>query len=222
MKKLFLIVIFLLITLVFSKNIVAENKPAENNRGLCDAWFSKDGKIWENTTAKTSLKLSQTFYIKVMVKAKINLKFLRYQLSCYGPPYDFELVESPNNLPTNSQILKHTGGREIADVLFSDVKANKVYTHIWKFRVKTNSTFAGGNTPINIDSFFFDGEDEKQLLFTALSVLIEDEIWDGYTEELKINNFKEDNSNKINKSSDFVFITFLIALFSTIITKKIR
>ncbi len=222
MKKLFLIVIFLLIILVFSKNIVAENKPVENNRGLCDAWFSKDGKIWENTTAKTSLKLSQTFYIKVMVKAKINLKFLRYQFSCYGPPYDFELVESPNNLPTNSQILKHTGGREIADVLFSDIKANNVYTHIWKFRVKTNSTFAGGNTPINIDSFFFDGEDEKQLLFTALSVLIEDEIWDGYTEELKINNFKEDNSNKINKSSDFVFITFLIALFSTIITKKIR
>lgn len=213
----------MLVILFFSKVVVAGNKPAENERGICDAWFSKDGKNWENTTAKTSLKFGQPFYIKVMVEAKMNLKFLRYQMSCYGPPYDFELVETPTDLPSNSQILQHSTGREIEDVAFSDVKKGDEYTHVWKFRVKANSTFGGGNTPINLDSFFFDGNDEKQMLFTAVSVSIIDELWERYSAEDENNNSNDDNTDGNTSNTpgfELIFMILAVSLISSL--KKLQ
>lgn len=209
-------IILMLMILFFSKTVFAENEPAENERGICDAWFSKDGINWENTTAKASLKLGQTFYIKVMVKAKVDLKFLRYQMSCYGPPYDFELIEAPSNLPDNSQILQHPTGREIEDIAFSNVKAGDEYNHIWEFRVKPNSTFGGGNTPINLDSFFFDGEDEKQMLFTAVSVSITDELWEYYSGENKHSSSEDIENN----TSGLELVIFILSISLTLLLKK--
>ena len=210
----------MLMVLFFSKVVIAGNEPAENERGICDAWFSKDGVNWENTTAKTSLKLGQTFYMKVMVEAKINLKFIRYQMSCYGPPYDFELVEIPSDLPSNSQILQHSTEREIEDVSFSDVKKGDKYTHVWKFRVKADSTFGGGNTPINLDSFFFDGNDEKQMLFTVASISIIDELWEGYPAENRNNNLNDGNTDKNTSGFELIFVLLTVSLILSL--KKLQ
>jgi hypothetical protein len=213
-----------IILIIFSSTVViANNESAENERGICDAWFSKDAENWENATAKTSLKLGQHFYIKVMIKAKTNLSFIRYQMSCYGPSYDFELVDIICDLPDNSQILKHSSGREIQDVAFSNVNAGEEYTHIWKLRVKANSTFGGGITPINLDSFFFDGNNEKQMLFTIVSVSIIDELWEDYTAGDKNNNsinFKSNNSSKNTLGFDIILMISTIFLILFIKKKK--
>ncbi len=217
-QKLVLITILTIVSISLAENTVAVNESAENQRGICDAWFSKEGEKWENTTAKTSLKLGQIFYIKVMVKGKIDLKFLRYQLTCYGPPYDFEVVERAKNLPGKCMILQESTGRTIINLAFEDVRAGEEYTHIWKIRVKPNSSFGGGNTPINLDAFFFNGDDEETVLFTAVSVTITDELWEGYSEKSQ-----EVNSNYLNKNSHiqgFEIILVILAIGIISLLKK--
>ena len=219
-QKILFIVILILLIISNSKIVFAVNEPAENDRGICDAWFSKDGLTWENTTAKASLKLGQPFYVKIMVKAKTNLKFLRYQMSCYGPPYDFELAEIPSDLPDNSQILEYSTGRTIVNVAFSDVKGDEEYIHIWMLRVKPNSSFSGGNTPINLDSFFFNGENEEQMLFTVSSISIADELYKENPASGDSSNFEIANVNQNNTPVFEILVIILLLLLLLFLRSK--
>lgn len=175
-KSIFLITTIFL--LIFSP-IVLANKPVENSLGICDVWFSKDSVNWENATAYTSLNLGQPFYVKVWVKAKTDLKALNYHMSCYGPPYDFELLETPINLPSNAKLYDFDSGT-VGDITFWVPKESEENTLIWKLGVKTDSDFADGNVPLNIDFEFF-GETTKSFYFTTVSVNIINQTWVDYT-----------------------------------------
>jgi len=218
LRKAFLF--FIILILLFSiSEVTLANKPAENNRGICDAWFCKDGISWENTTAWASLYLGQTFYVKVMVKAKMDLKFIRYQLTCYGPPYDFELVKQAEGLPENCIILQESTGRSIINIAFEDVKAGEEYTHVWKLRVKPDSIFVNGTTPVNLDSFFFNGEDEENMLFTAVSVYIIDELWEGYSVE-NMQSGSDINEESLFNISTSELLLIILALSSIFLIRK--
>lgn len=173
------IFLFLIIFLFVFLPIALANKPAQNSLGMCDVWFSKDSVNWENATAFTSLKLSEQFYVKVWVKAKIDLKSLSYHMSCYGPPYDFELLEKPGNLPDNAQ-LHDFDLSAVGDITFWAPEACEEHTVIWKLRVTPYSDFANGNVPLNIDFEFF-GEETQSFYFTVVSVNIVNQTWVDYT-----------------------------------------
>jgi len=222
LKKTYLFVILIILLFSLSELSVA-NEPAENKRGLCDAWFSKDGINWQNTTTRTSLYLGQTFYLKVLVKAKIDLKFLRYQLTCYGPPYDFELIKQARDLPENAIILQESIGRSIINIAFEDVKAGEEYIQVWKLCVKPNSSFVNGTTPINLDSFFFNGNDEENMLFTAVSVSIIDELWEEYQKESQIKSDDNQSGEDIFKLSVFEILILIhgLSLILSVNYKKV-
>ncbi len=174
-KSIFLITTIFL--LLFSEIIFA-NKPAENSLGICDVWFSKDSLNWENATAYTSLKLGQPFYVKIWVKTKTDLKSISYHMSCYGPPYDFELLEKPSNLPSNAQLYDFDP-RAIGDITFWNPEKYDEHIMVWKMRVKPDSDFIEGNVPLNIDFEFF-GKNTESFYFTVVSVNIINETWSDY------------------------------------------
>ena len=214
-KNIFLFVIIFLF--IFSPSILA-NKPAENSLGLCDVWFSKDSVSWENTTTFANLKLGEPFYVKIWVKAKTDLKSVSYHISCYGPPYDFELLEKPENLADNAQLYDFDLSA-VCDITFWDTKAFDEYTLVWKLRVKPDSDFINGNTPLNIDFEFF-GEETKSFYFTIVSVNIINQTWVDYalSSDMMLS-MVENNPELSHISLDFQIICIIILILMLTLLK---
>ena len=103
MKNIILITLSAFILLIINCNVSVAD-PVEDQFLLCDAWYSKDGTNWVNTTADDSLKIAEPFYLKITIQAKEDLEIMYYQVSSLGKDADFELIESPDNLADNVRV----------------------------------------------------------------------------------------------------------------------
>lgn len=221
MKKPILLIILSMLFLISLNPIVNAKDPVEDKYMLCDAWYSKDGQNWENTMASDNLKLGEPFYIKILVKAKKPIQKIYYSISSLGDDPDFDLVESAT-LEDNAELMwiKPNGSTYVSAKITNPIE-NHGYYHIWKLRVNPNSEWAGGNTALNIDSQYVhaNGGDTLQP-FTALSVNILDETWEGYNQGN--NNDGGDSSNDYQGTPGFELILFTTALFLAILIHKKR
>ena len=183
--------------------------------GMFDAWYSKDGVKWQNTTVDhEELKRGEFFYIKATISTKIEPVWVAIELSETGEDSSgdssFEILDGVCNL------------YEMKD--FGKISGNTSLTHTWKIRVKLDTNWAGGNAPLNIGVFFdkkVNGEwYSDDISFTAVNVYILDEVWEGYTED----NGNSSDNNDTNDAPGFelLFALITIAVFLTWKRKRNR
>jgi hypothetical protein len=193
-----------------------ENDPVWNEYGIVKCWYSKNNSSWDEATVNSAeLKLGEPFYVKVIIKASKDLNAMSFQLSGLGSSAkeDFEILKEPFNLADNAEIvdMQHS---LIELTIYKPIK-NETHEYIWKIRVKPDSDWAGGNSPLNVDVQFT--KDGNHILppFTLVNVNILTEFWNGYTEDNNDNvNKNDDNSNDgtpgFEISSAFLTIALLV------------
>lgn len=171
-----------------------DNDPVWNEYGIVKCWYSKNNSSWDEATVNSAeLKLGEPFYIKVIIKASKDLNAMSFQLSGLGSSAkeDFEILKEPFNLADNAKIvdMQHS---LIELTIYKPIK-NETHECIWKIRVKPDSDWAGGNSPLNVDVQFT--KDGNHILppFTLVNVNILTEFWEGYA---------EDNNDNVNKNDD--------------------
>lgn len=130
---------------VFSDFSLAYETP-ECDYGTFDAWYSKDGIEWQNTTVDhADLKRGEPFYIKATISTKIDSVWASILISETGEhsseESSFEVIDGP------CDIYKALDLGEIP-------KKNTSSTYVWKIRVKPDADWVGGNAPLNIDAQF--------------------------------------------------------------------
>jgi len=211
----FLIFVFsiAMVISVISDFSLAYEKP-ECDYGTFDAWYSKDGIEWQNTTVDhADLKLGEPFYIKATISTKIDSVWASILISETGEysseESSFEVIDGP------CDIYKAFDLGEIP-------KKNTSFTYVWKIRVKPDADWVGGNAPLNIDAQFDKKVNDEwysdDISFTAVNVYILDELWDGYTED----NSDSSGNNDTNDTPGFelLFALIAIAVFLTWKRKK--
>ncbi len=209
MKKLIVIIILILLSqsVFISK---AENDPPENEKGICDSWYSEDGINWIQSTADGELKLGQPFYVKTYLKAKIDLQAMGVWLdNLGGPPYDFQLIEKPDNIPDSAQWYPSEDGYRLGDILIYNPKANDEYTFIWKCRVNQESDWIGSTSPLNLYADFKQGS-TSDFKFTVADIFIKNEVWDGDIDYNIDTNSNESDSGQ--RTPGFELILFIASL----------
>ena len=159
---------------------IGDNDPVWNDYGIVKCWFGKDNLTWEEATVDLAeLKLGEPFYIKALIKAEKDLNVMSLRISGFGSNQDFEVLKGPSKF-------------SIAFSIWTPVK-NETHELIWKLRVKPDTNWAGGNSPINMDAQFTKNGSYVLPPFTIVNVYILDDLWEGYT---------EDNNNNTNDSSN--------------------
>jgi len=223
MKRKIIAILFIFLLNLSIATIKADDPPPENAKGISDAWFSEDGISWEQSTTNATLKLGQPFYIKTYVKAKIDLNFLGVTLkNLGGPPYDFLLVEKPNNIPdhgTWNEIVDNDG-YYIGDISIKKPVAGEEYYFIWKLRVNPESDWWGAKSPVNFNAGFTkDGTDN--MAYTVVNIFIKNEVWDGDIDENDGNDGdSDDNTGESQNTSGFELIFIVLALIAIIVYRK--
>jgi len=212
------IIFFIFLCLLIITNSICANQAIETSRGSCNAWFSIDAINWQNTTTYSVLALDQPFYIKIWVKAKQNLTDMSYHGTCYGPPYDFELIGNLTELPENAEVYKLENGRYLMDIGFKNPKSGEENTIIWICKVKKNASFVNGTTPVNLDvQFTKNGHNNS--CFTLVSIHINDSIWINQKNPIFNNTFDKTKTKKI---VGFDIIIFFTTIFILIIFKRCK
>ncbi len=210
MRK-FLIVALSICTfvLIFGDCSFAYETP-ECDYGTFDAWYSKDGIEWQNTTVDNAkLKCGEPFYVRATISAKINLQYA-----------SIEIWEVGENSPEESsfEMLEGIGGFFDSVPFYNLLKGN-VSTYVWKMRVKSDAKWAGGTAPLNIRAQFNKNDDEDdEISFSVINAYILDELWEGYTED----NGNSSGNNDTNGTPGFelLFAMVAIAVFLTWKRKK--
>ena len=197
---------------VFSVISLAYETP-ECDYGMFDAWYSKDGVGWQNTTVDyAELKRGEPFYIKATVSTKIDSAWVSIRLWETGvgsaEKSSFEVIDGPSNTYQAFDL------SEIPE-------KNTSFTYTWKIRVKPDTDWVGGNAPLNIRAQFdkkVNGEwHSDDISFTAVNVYILDELWEGYTD----NNGNSNNSdNGTNGAPGFELIVVITALALFLMWKR--
>ena len=218
MKIALIVLTFLLLFLVPTCSLIVsaddpfwsgDNDPVWNDYGIVKCWFSKDNLTWEEATVDIAeLKLGETFYIKALIKAKKDLNVMSLRISGFGSKQDFEVLEGPSSFSNTFAI-------------WAPVK-NETYEYIWKLRVKPDTNWAGGNSPINMDAQFTKNDGYTLPPFTVVNVYILDELWEGYTED---NNDNDNTNDSINGGSTPGFeisVTFLTFALFVLYKRKIQ
>ena len=184
-----------------------DNDPVWNDYGIVKCWFSKDNITWEEATVDLAeLKLGEPFYIKTLIKAKKDLNIMHCVISGFGSKQDFEVIEGPSAFS------------EYIDI-WNPVK-NETHELIWKLRVKSDTNWAGGNSPINMDAQFTKNGSYTLPPFTVVNVYILDELWEGYIED---ENNNENTANAGGSTPGFeITVAFLIITALALYRRKIQ
>lgn len=198
-----LIICILLIYFFISPytNVQSIQKTPSCSYGTFDAWFSKDGRTWYNTTIDdVILSRGEAFFVKTQVTALkepvwIALLFFEPGVSSTSTA-TFELVEDAYE----KKMMVDLGQ-------FSLYESRE---DVWKFRVKPNASWVNATTPLNIGAFFDVKYNntwlEEDITFTIANMYIEDTLWfKSVDDELR------DNSHQIMQSH-FPFIILLISV----------
>ena len=201
----FLIFVFsiAMVISVFSDFSLAYETP-ECDYGTFDAWYSKDGVKWQNTTVdRAELKRGEPFYIKATISTKIDSARTALIISETGEDNaedsSFEVIDGPCDI------------YEILNLeIISEKNTSLDYT--WKIRVKPDTHWAGGTAPLNIfvqfDKKVNDEWYSDDISFTTVNVYILDELWEGYTED----NGNSSGNNDTNGTPGFELFFALIAI----------
>ncbi len=201
----FLIFVFsiAIVISVFSDFSLAYETP-ECEYGTFDAWYSKDGVEWQNTTVDhAELKRGEPFYLKATISTKIDSAWVSIKLSETGEhsskESSFEVIDGPCDIYETFDL------SEIPE-------KNTSFTYTWKMRVKPDTDWAGGNAPLNIRAQFDKKVNDEwysdDISFTAVNVYILDELWEGYTED----NGNSSGNNDTNDTPGFGLLFTLIAI----------
>ena len=175
--KMLTIIFFAVMVFIFFSSFTVAYETPECAYGTFDAWYSKDGIEWQNTTVDyADLKRGEPFYIEATVSTKIESIWVAMELSETGESSSkgssFEAIDGPCDM------------YETFD-LGEIYEKNTSFTYTWKLRVKPDTDWAGGNAPLNIFAQFdknVNGEwHTEDISFTAVNVYILDELWEGYT-----------------------------------------
>ncbi len=172
-----LIIIFNMF-LVFFPSITA---IPECPYGVFDAWISIDGHNWFNSTVKNiSLSCGQPFYVKTMMKSKLDDIWLALFLFepgtvNYGGE-SFEVIEGPCSLNDGCDLGK--------------VSADEIINTTWKLQVYSEPKWVGGTTPLSITGFFQKMVDgtwiTEDISFSIAQIYIDNNDWsDGFHSMVK-------------------------------------
>jgi sarcinarray family protein len=136
--------------------------------GSLQAWFRTPGSEWHNATAHPLLKRGQEFEIKITVTAKNTLQVLFVKLHEFGTPV-FEVVEGPTKM---EQLLEY---RQM-------IQPNQMFTSTWKLRVRPDTTWVNGYSPLEVFAQFNRNDDnECRVSFDVITAFVIDELWAEYT-----------------------------------------
>ena len=203
-------IIFLILSAIFLPIVNA----GECDYGVLDAWYSLDDVNWENATVHDAqLKRGEPFYVKATVRTKIEPTWLTLKIWETGESNagesSFEIINGPCDI------------YEVMDI--GEIsERNTSITYTWKMRVKTDTDWAGGNSPLNIRVQFDEKVNDEwysdEIYFTIVNVNILDELWEGYTED----NGNSSGNNDTNDTPGFelLFALIAIAVFLTWKRKK--
>jgi len=196
MGKMLTAIFFIVMAFIFFSSFTVAYETPECAYGTFDAWYSKDGIEWQNTTVDhAELKRGEPFYIKATITTKIDL-----------PYSSIEIWEVGEDNPKESSFEMMEGMKCFFDSvpLYNMPKGN-ASTYVWKMRVKSDTDWAGGTTPLSIRAQFNKNDDEDDdISFTAVNVYILDELWEGYT--------GDDNGNDGSGTSDTPGFELVIVL----------
>lgn len=186
-----------------------DNEPVWNDYGIVKCWFSKDNLTWDEATVDLAeIKLGEPFYIKALIKAKKDLNVMSLRISGFGSKQDFEVLEGPSKF-------------SITFTIWTPVE-NETYEYIWKLRVKPDTNWAGGNSPINMDAQFNKNGGYTLPPFTIVNVYILDEIWEGYTEDNNDNDNANDSNNGGSTPGYEIIVAFLTIALIVLYKRKIQ
>jgi len=220
-KKIILLLSIVISVIIISNIVKGEYPPPEISKGIADAWYSEDGVNWVQATTEGRLKLGQPFYVKTYIKAKKDLNGLGVHIRNLGnAPYDFQLVEKPDNIPDYGEWWEDDRGYMLGDITFYKPKAGDEYTFIWKCRVNPETNWLNASAPIQFYAGFTkDGTSD--IKFTIADIYIVGELWEGYVEDGDESGSDEPIENDSgSKTPGFELILIILAICITIIYKK--
>ena len=212
MKKILAFIIMFLIFVIILDPLVGSYETPECIYGTFDAWYSKDGIEWQNTTVDyAELKRGEPFYIEATVGTKIESIWIAIDLSETGESSakgsSFEVVDGPRDMYETFDL------GEIPE-------KNTSFTYTWKLRVKPDTDWAGGNAPLNIFAQFdkkVNGEwHTEDISFTAVNVYIIDELWEGYMGDDSSNN----GGGGTSDAPGFELVIVLAAVFILVLKRR--
>ncbi len=175
------------------------HSAGECTYGSVHAWFRTSDGEWENATAHPLLRRGETFEIKIMVQVKTDLRVVYLTLHEFGTPV-YEVIMGPSIM---EQLLEHWG----------PTRPDQSWTHVWKMRVRANTSWVNGYSPLEIYVQFTKNDaDDSSVTFDVLNAFIVDELWEQYPPEASTEN-SSSRRKDIPRLSDASIIGILIIFF---------
>lgn len=206
--SIFLIIIFFL---PMVPSIAAYEMPS-CSFGSFDAWLSLDGKTWMNTTVTNiSFQRGQPFFIKAMIQSNQDHVWLALYLfepgTSSAKQSSFKIINGPCQV---------NDGFDLGECM-----ANATKTVMWKARVKNDTKWINGFTPLSITAFFQKKNGGRwkteDISFSLAQIYIEESLWIDSQFEHKTNSLQEDVSFFL-----LVFISPGLILLIIFIKRKLK
>lgn len=172
---------------------------AECEYGSVHAWFRSSEGAWENATAHPVLQRGESFEIKIKIQITTDLKVVYLKLHEFGTPV-YEVITGPSIM---EQLLEHW--RPILD--------NQSTIYLWKLRVRANTSWVGGYSPLEVYvQFTKNDDDDASITFDVFNAYILDTLWEEYSLGIINDNVSMQKKN-VHQLSHPSIIGMLFVLF---------
>ncbi len=197
MTKFFGFIFFICVLVLISSTPI--QRAGECEYGSVHAWVRTSGGDWENATAHPILKRGESFEIKITLQGRTNLRVVYLLLHEIGTP-TYEVLTGPSIM---EQLLEHWG----------PIQSGQSWTYLWNMRVKTNTTWVDGYSPLELYvQFTKDDEDDSSVTFDVLNAYIIDELWEKPLKETDYENISSEQMEPL-RCPDISFIMIIIFIF---------
>jgi sarcinarray family protein len=186
---------------------VDANQPVENEYGLCSCWFSRDGSTWyEATVDLVKLRLGERFFIKTLISTNQDLNVMSICLSGLGESSDFEVINGPCNLSETCHVWKPM--------------KNETHVYVWELRVRPDTKWVNGNSPLNIDVCFTKNGNHNLPPFTIVNVYILEDFCEEYEKHLQNEKYSPTINHTSRSTPGFPLFLLIFGIGSLLIWKR--
>jgi sarcinarray family protein len=156
---------------------------------------------WENATAHRILKRGESFEIQLTGRTSTEVSMVFVKLHEFGTPV-YEVIDGPTQI---EQLLEYTG----------PINAGQQFTYLWKIRVRPNTTWVNGYSPLEIYAQFNKNDTcSCQINFDGLIGFIVNENWDPEPTHIPQNQNSIEDSYQTVPDLPLAWVIILVFLSS--------
>jgi sarcinarray family protein len=203
--------IIVLISLLIFLCITPIHHAGECTYGSVEAWFRTVAGPWENATAHPVLSRGEYFEIKINVSIKTDLRVVYIKLHEFGTSV-YEVIMGPSIM---EQLLE----------LWKPTQSHPSWTYSWTMRVKTNTSWINGNSPLELYvQFTKNDNDDASVTFDVINALIIDSLREPNSSLIPVTNVSlpKNDSHRLTSLSSYeiMLVVILVNILVIMIRKR--